>query len=184
MLKPGGHCCLLHLLRCPWVSCRVNSQKLTENGPSTLSNSICWYYYYKTYLHIKNNFQTLQQFTIVGPIISVFACSKSPVILFFLFIGTRMVKGQLMSLGHRVQWSRVWESMHRVDGIGVVQRMMRLGCVVRRTYSVPAPLSLLHVDTNHKLIRLVYVVYGKHMLFTTILSHCSSSDETVLELWS
>ncbi|XP_063060690.1 uncharacterized protein LOC134453871 [Engraulis encrasicolus] len=75
-------------------------------------------------------------------------------------LGARMVKGQLMALGHRVQWSRVWKSMHRVDGFGVVQRMMRLGCVVRRTYSVPAPLSLLHVDTNHKLIRYGMVIFG------------------------
>ncbi|XP_063051898.1 uncharacterized protein LOC134446461 [Engraulis encrasicolus] len=116
-ISPEVHNAILQLLtilndhldnrRTAELDCRVNSQKLTENGPST-----------------------------------------------------RMVKGQLMSLGHRVQWSRVWESMHRVDGIGVVQRMMRLGCVVRRTYSVPAPLSLLHVDTNHKLIRYGMVIFG------------------------
>ncbi|XP_010764858.1 uncharacterized protein, partial [Notothenia coriiceps] len=67
-------------------------------------------------------------------------------------LGHRMVKGRLKALDHRVQWTRVWESMHRVDSLGILERMTSLGCVVRRTYSVPAPLSLLHVDTNHKLI--------------------------------
>ncbi|KAF3836204.1 hypothetical protein F7725_028762 [Dissostichus mawsoni] len=64
------------------------------------------------------------------------------------------------ALDHRVQWTRVWESMHRVDSLGILERMTSLGCVVRRTYSVPAPLSLLHVDTNHKLIRYGMVIFG------------------------
>uniref|UniRef100_A0A672Z0C4 Integrase core domain-containing protein n=1 Tax=Sphaeramia orbicularis TaxID=375764 RepID=A0A672Z0C4_9TELE len=65
----------------------------------------------------------------------------------------KMVKGHLRALGHKVQWSRVFESMHRVDSLRIVQRMARLGCVVRRAYSVAAPLSLIHIETNHKLIR-------------------------------
>lgn len=65
-----------------------------------------------------------------------------------------------MAFGHRVQWTRVWDSMHRVDNLGILERLTSLGCVVRRTYSVPAPLSLLHVDTNHKLIRYGMVLFG------------------------
>lgn len=68
--------------------------------------------------------------------------------------GYSLVMGRLRSLGHRVQWSRMKAAMHRVDAVGILSRMTNLGCIVRR-YSVRAPLSLVHVDTNHKLIRLV-----------------------------
>ncbi|XP_034064494.1 uncharacterized protein LOC117541447 [Gymnodraco acuticeps] len=67
--------------------------------------------------------------------------------------GYRLVKGTLQSRGFRVQWERVRDSMHRVDIVGILFRMNQLGCVVRRTYSVPGPKSLMHIDTNHKLIR-------------------------------
>ncbi|XP_076829288.1 uncharacterized protein LOC143475338 isoform X3 [Brachyhypopomus gauderio] len=67
--------------------------------------------------------------------------------------GYRMVKGSLQAEGHRVQWDRIKESMHRVDAAGVLERMTKLGCIVRRTYFVQHPLSLVHVDTNNKLIR-------------------------------
>lgn len=75
--------------------------------------------------------------------------------------GYRMVRGRLESIGHRVQWRRIAGSMHRVDSVGIISRLSSLGCVVRRVYSVPGPLSLVHVDTNHKLIRFVL----KSMLF-------------------
>ncbi|XP_051974469.1 uncharacterized protein LOC127637440 [Xyrauchen texanus] len=51
-------------------------------------------------------------------------------------------------------------SLQRVDGAGVLSRMVQLSCVARRTYSVPAPLSLVHIDTNHKLIRYNIVIFG------------------------
>ncbi|KAK0132135.1 hypothetical protein N1851_033054 [Merluccius polli] len=73
--------------------------------------------------------------------------------------GYRMVKGYLQADGHRVKWDRIKESMHRVDAPGVLERMTRLGCIVRRTYFVQRPLSLVHVDTNHKLIRYI-VIFG------------------------
>ncbi|CDQ61259.1 unnamed protein product [Oncorhynchus mykiss] len=50
--------------------------------------------------------------------------------------------------------------MHRVDAAGVQEILAQLGCVVRRTYSVRSPLSFLHVDTNHKLIRFGFVIFG------------------------
>ncbi|MED6253267.1 hypothetical protein ATANTOWER_025531 [Ataeniobius toweri] len=64
-------------------------------------------------------------------------------------IGYRMTKGILQSMSHRVQWNRVSASVHRVDSVGVVKRMAGLCCVARRTYSVPGPLHLVHIDTNH-----------------------------------
>ncbi|CAL9691876.1 unnamed protein product [Knipowitschia caucasica] len=74
--------------------------------------------------------------------------------------GYRMVKGRLMSQGICVQWRRITASMHRVDSIGILSRLMGMGCIVRRTYSVRGPLSLWHVDTNHKLIRFNIVLFG------------------------
>ena len=67
--------------------------------------------------------------------------------------GYRMVKGLLQAQGLRVQYERVRASMHRVDTIRVISRITNLGCIVRRTYSVPSPQSLMHIDTNHKLIQ-------------------------------
>ncbi|KAJ0055815.1 hypothetical protein NL108_013139, partial [Boleophthalmus pectinirostris] len=75
----------------------------------------------------------------------------------FLYITKwyRMVKGFLQAEGHRVQWGQVKDSMHRVDVDGVFQTMMQLGCMVQKTYCVQRPLSLVHMDTNNKLIRLI-----------------------------
>ena len=67
--------------------------------------------------------------------------------------GYRMVQGHLVSLGLCIQWWRMMASMHRVDAAGIFSRILELGCVVRRSYSVRGPLSLVHIDTNHKLIR-------------------------------
>ncbi|XP_035985228.1 uncharacterized protein LOC118558791 isoform X2 [Fundulus heteroclitus] len=50
--------------------------------------------------------------------------------------------------------------MHRVDSIGVLSRMTRLRCVARRTYTVPYPKYMIHIDTNHKLIRYNFVIFG------------------------
>ncbi|XP_077407559.1 uncharacterized protein LOC144038728 [Vanacampus margaritifer] len=74
--------------------------------------------------------------------------------------GYRLMMGLLRAQGHRVQWQRIRESMHRVDTAGIVLRMSTLRCVVRRTYSVPGPRSLMHIDTNHKLIRYNMVIFG------------------------
>ncbi|KAJ4941447.1 hypothetical protein JOQ06_011326 [Pogonophryne albipinna] len=74
--------------------------------------------------------------------------------------GYSIVRGALLAKGHRVQWDRVYASMHRVDSVGVLSRMTRMGCVVRRTYTVPYPKYMVHIDTNHKLIRYNFVIFG------------------------
>ncbi|RVE62483.1 hypothetical protein OJAV_G00157510 [Oryzias javanicus] len=74
--------------------------------------------------------------------------------------GYRMVKGRLLSMGINMQWQKLTASMHRVDGLGILSRITGLGCIVRRTYSVRGPLSLWHVETNHKLIRFNIVIFG------------------------
>ena len=80
--------------------------------------------------------------------------------------GYRSVKGQLMAMGSRVQWERITDSMHRLDAAGILSRLARLGCTVRRSYSVRGPLALVHIDTNHKLIR-----YGLGSVFMTFKLH-------------
>ncbi|NP_001108034.1 uncharacterized protein LOC100136843 [Danio rerio] len=74
--------------------------------------------------------------------------------------GYRLMKGELLARGHRIQWNRMKASMQRVDGAGILARMVQLGFIARRSYSVPAPLSLVHVDTNHKLITFNIVMFG------------------------
>ncbi|XP_058642213.1 uncharacterized protein LOC131546568 [Onychostoma macrolepis] len=43
---------------------------------------------------------------------------------------------------------------------GILERMTQLGCIVRRSYFVQSPLSLVHIDTNHKLIRYNIIIFG------------------------
>ncbi|XP_057697765.1 uncharacterized protein LOC130919236 isoform X2 [Corythoichthys intestinalis] len=74
--------------------------------------------------------------------------------------GYRMMKGLLKAQGHKVQWERVRSSMHRVDTSSIVSRMPQLRFGVRRTFSVPSPKSLMHIDTNHKLVRYNIVIFG------------------------
>ncbi|KAF3839049.1 hypothetical protein F7725_017766 [Dissostichus mawsoni] len=106
-------------------------------------------------------------------------------------IGYRLVMGRLRSLGHRVQWSRMKAAMHRVDAAGILAR-----CVVRRTYSVRASLSLVHVDTNHKLISckinaIMYLEPANNNKastgFTFFLTSCERnglpSGSDVIEVW-
>lgn len=66
-------------------------------------------------------------------------------------LGQRNVMGQLLANGIRVQRDRVAESLLRVDPAAVAMRWSQT--VVRRTYSVPSPNALWHIDGNHKLIR-------------------------------
>ncbi|KAJ8375321.1 hypothetical protein SKAU_G00059010 [Synaphobranchus kaupii] len=74
--------------------------------------------------------------------------------------GYKIVSGFLRSTGIRVQRSRVRKTMRAVDPIGTLFRGLELNVVHRRTYSAPAPLSLWHIDGNHKLIRWRIVIHG------------------------
>ncbi|GAA6102798.1 uncharacterized protein LOC113061840 isoform X2 [Tachysurus ichikawai] len=71
-----------------------------------------------------------------------------------------MMKGCLQADGHRVQWNRIKESMHKMDAPRILERMTQLGCIVRRSYFVQNPLSLVHIDTNHKLIRYNIIIFS------------------------
>ena len=67
--------------------------------------------------------------------------------------GYRQVYGRLVSLGIRVPFQRVRESLRRIDPEGSLMRSLQR--VRRRRYCVPGPRHLWHVDGNHKLIRYV-----------------------------
>ncbi|XP_060932546.1 uncharacterized protein LOC133009151 [Limanda limanda] len=67
--------------------------------------------------------------------------------------GQKLVKERLKALGHRVQMSRVCESVHRVQNPGSRDTPANLG-------GEPTPLSLVHVNTNHKLSRYGIVLFG------------------------
>ena len=60
------------------------------------------------------------------------------------------MRGHLLSRGYRIQQHRIREAQHTVDPEGC---MRQLHVINRRTYNVPSPRSLWHVDSNHKLIR-------------------------------
>ncbi|KAF3833316.1 hypothetical protein F7725_026981, partial [Dissostichus mawsoni] len=65
--------------------------------------------------------------------------------------GYSIVRGALLAKGHRVQWDRVYHPCI----VWTVLVITRMGCLVRRTYTVPYPTYMVHIDTNHKLIRCV-----------------------------
>ena len=65
--------------------------------------------------------------------------------------GCGQMQGHLLSRGYRIQQIRIRESLRRIDPTGTALR--RLYVMNRCHYSVPAPLSLFHIDGHHKLIR-------------------------------
>jgi len=65
--------------------------------------------------------------------------------------GYRMILGLLRDRGIRIQQMRVRKSMQRVDPCGAIVRWF--DTIHRRAYHVQGPLSLWHIDGNHKLIR-------------------------------
>ena len=68
-----------------------------------------------------------------------------------LYSATIAVYSQLLTRNIRVTHLAVRNAMHRIDPQGVAMRWLQL--VPRRSYNVPGPLSLWHIDGNHKLIR-------------------------------
>ena len=68
-------------------------------------------------------------------------------------VGWRYLSGYLRSIGHRVQRARILSALRVVDPQGVAFRSRR--ALKRREYKVAGPLSLWHIDGNHKLIRFV-----------------------------
>lgn len=99
--------------------------------------------------------------------------------------GEVMVIGHLRARGLNIQRKRVRDSIRRVDPGGADQRTsMRIH---RRTYYVPCPNFLWHIDGNHKLIRWGLVVHTAIDGFSRFVMFCKCNDnnraETVLSLF-
>uniref|UniRef100_A0A3Q3A582 Integrase catalytic domain-containing protein n=1 Tax=Kryptolebias marmoratus TaxID=37003 RepID=A0A3Q3A582_KRYMA len=71
--------------------------------------------------------------------------------------GIKTVLGYLNSVGIR---SSVMETMRVVDPVGTICHGLGINVIHRRVYSVSSPLSLWHIDGNHKLIRWIIVIHG------------------------
>ena len=68
-------------------------------------------------------------------------------------VGCKRITGLLRARGIHMQQTRIRQSMRRVDPEGVLLRALEMNIIRRRHYSVAGPLSLWHIDGNHKLIR-------------------------------
>ena len=79
--------------------------------------------------------------------------------------GCERVTGLLRARDVYMQQARIRQSMRRVDPEGILLRALELNTIRRRQYSVAGPLSLWHIDGNHKLIR--YVVGGERRINVT-----------------
>ncbi|KAG5260490.1 hypothetical protein AALO_G00309840 [Alosa alosa] len=74
--------------------------------------------------------------------------------------GYRIVYGFLRSSGIRVSQLRVRETLRALDPIASAIRGLQVLLIPRRPYSVPSPLSLWHIDGNHKLVRWRIIIHG------------------------
>ena len=97
--------------------------------------------------------------------------------------GERMLTGHLRSLNVFVQRSRIRESIHRVDPVGVADR--RRTTIKRRVYHVDHPNEVWHMDSNHKIIRWKFVIHGATDGFsrTIVMLKCATNNraDTVLQ---
>ena len=78
-------------------------------------------------------------------------------------VGCKRITGLLRARGIHTQQARIRQSMCRVDPEGVLLQALEVNIIRQRHYSVAGPLSLWHIDGNHKLIR--YVITSKLMSF-------------------
>ncbi len=96
--------------------------------------------------------------------------------------GEAMLRGHLLALDIHVQRERLRASVRRVTGNDHRDHHQP---VYRRTYSVPGPNYLWHVDGHHKLVRWKLVTHGGIDGFSRLITYlrCSNNNraETVTE---
>ena len=93
------------------------------------------------------------------------------IVRYFPQIGYRRLLGELERQSIRITRSKARESLQRIDPVGVTERRLQ-GSVSRRKYNVKGPLSLWHIDGNHKLIR--YVFHVILMSVSSASTQCSN----------
>lgn len=101
-------------------------------------------------------------------------------------IGGCMLQGYLKSQGIFVQRRRIRESVLRTNPIRALVRWQQ--AISRRSYSVPGPNSLWHIDGHHSLIRWRFVVHGCidgfSRMITFLSCHTNNRATTVFQLFS
>ena len=89
------------------------------------------------------------------------------------YSGEAMLRGYLQSVNVHVQRKRLRQFVHRVSGSDTSP----LPAIYRRTYSVPGPNSLWHVDGNHKLMKWRLVIHGGIDGFSRLVTYLSCSNK-------
>ena len=86
-----------------------------------------------------------------------------------LFYSAQMMTGYLRASGLQIQRHRIRQSLKRVEQLGSAERWSR--AVTRRTYNVPTPNSLWHLDSHMKLVRYAYIDFSdiKGIIFRGII---------------
>ncbi|CAH3018253.1 unnamed protein product [Porites evermanni] len=95
----------------------------------------------------------------------------------FPYRGESLIKQFLIEKEVIVQRMRIRDSLHRVNGDGVNAR--KKGRLHRRVYDVQGPNHVWHIDTNHKLVRWYFVVFGSRcfeILRNQVPSNWTSSN--------
>uniref|UniRef100_A0A9J7YV53 Integrase core domain-containing protein n=1 Tax=Cyprinus carpio carpio TaxID=630221 RepID=A0A9J7YV53_CYPCA len=64
--------------------------------------------------------------------------------------GYRLMKGELLASGHWMQWHRMKASMRRVNGAGILARMVQLGFIARRIFTIFSLTLTMHVHIYSK----------------------------------
>lgn len=94
--------------------------------------------------------------------------------------GEVMLNGHLRSRGLHVQRARLRKSIYSIRGCQSIHSRIQ-----RRSYSVPGPNYLWHVDGNHKLIRFKLVIHAAIDGFSRLITFINCADnnraETVLD---
>lgn len=100
-------------------------------------------------------------------------------------IGVAMLQGYLRSQGILIPRRRIRESVLRINPIRAIVRWQQT--ISRRSYFVPGPNSLWHIDSHHSLIRWRFVVHGCIDGFSRMVPYlaCTSNNKstTVFKLF-
>ena len=101
--------------------------------------------------------------------------------------GKNVIQGHLMSRNIRVHVPRyrIQSALHRIDPLGALLRTHQP--ISRRSYTVPGPNSLWHVDVHHSHIRWGFAVHGgidgySQLIVYLYCSNNNRSDSSCFEV--